>query len=174
MNKYSESNRNDTDAQTLSRADRAILAVSEKDIIRFTKRLHWDDNGCLIYSGYLNECGYGHFSLNGTTVYAHRLACYLFLGELPGGGMEVDHLCFVRACASPFHLESVTSMENARRRKDRNRSQPACKRGHIKTDKNTYVNPHTGGEECRDCRTECRNATVAGPKPTRSLFRPRN
>jgi hypothetical protein len=36
------------------------------------------------------------------------------VGEIPEG-MQIDHLCRVRNCVNPDHLEPVTSAENTRR-----------------------------------------------------------
>ena len=44
-------------------------------------------------------------------VYAHRAAYELFVGPIPSG-YEIDHLCRVRDCVNPDHLEAVTRREN--------------------------------------------------------------
>lgn len=53
----------------------------------------------------LNTRGYGN----------HRAAYRKAKGEVPFG-MHVDHLCRVRSCVNPDHLEVVTPSENLRRR----------------------------------------------------------
>lgn len=45
---------------------------------------------------------------------AHRMAYTLAVGPIPQG-MEIDHLCRVRACCNPAHLEPVTHHENMAR-----------------------------------------------------------
>lgn len=65
---------------------------------------------CWIHSGTLNHAGYGQ--VFGTT--AHRRAWERAHGLVPVG-LELDHLCRVRACVNLSHLELVTHAENCRR-----------------------------------------------------------
>lgn len=70
-----------------------------------------DANGCWIYQGHINRAtGYGSV---GRTL-AHRRAYEEAGGVIPEG-KEIDHLCRVRACINPDHLEPVTRKENVRR-----------------------------------------------------------
>ena len=75
---------------------------------------------CWLWTGLLNQAGYGHFRYgslrDGTRGVgkAHRIAYFLVRGDLPSG-LTIDHLCQVRACVYPEHLEPVTHQENMRR-----------------------------------------------------------
>lgn len=69
---------------------------------------------CWIWRGQVHKSGYGMFSVEGVKRYAHVIAFLLTHGHLEPG-LEVDHLCFVRACVRPGHLEAVTHAENIRR-----------------------------------------------------------
>lgn len=50
----------------------------------------------------------------GRRVMVHRVSYETFIGPIPKG-LEIDHLCRVKVCANPEHLEAVTHQENVRR-----------------------------------------------------------
>lgn len=58
--------------------------------------------------------GYGRFFFGKVSRPAHQLAYELLIGPIPEG-LELDHLCRVRHCVNPAHLEPVTQGENIRR-----------------------------------------------------------
>jgi hypothetical protein len=58
--------------------------------------------------------GYARVHIDGRYVYAHRSMYEQAIGPIPAG-LELDHLCSVRACIRPDHLEPVTPSQNARR-----------------------------------------------------------
>jgi hypothetical protein len=73
-------------------------------------------DGCWLWTGSTLKNGYGNLmGTDGRNQYAHRVAHVLFIGPIPEG-YEVDHLCRVRNCVKPAHLEAVTRQENLRRR----------------------------------------------------------
>lgn len=65
---------------------------------------------CWVHRGALNHAGYGQ--VFGCT--AHVREWESVHGPVPDG-FELDHLCRVRACRNPDHLEVVTHAENMRR-----------------------------------------------------------
>lgn len=65
---------------------------------------------CWLWRGATNKSGYGNFWDGERNVSAHRFA----FGEVPEG-LEIDHLCSVRNCVNPDHMEAVTHAENVRR-----------------------------------------------------------
>lgn len=69
---------------------------------------------CWLYTGACFRLGYGSFHHNGKDRYAHIVAYEFEVGPIPAG-LELDHLCRVRHCVRPSHLEPVTHQENMRR-----------------------------------------------------------
>ena len=69
---------------------------------------------CWLWQGARDSKGYGHFGLGGRTLRVHRFVYELVHGAVPDGH-DLDHLCRVRHCANPAHLEPVTRRENLRR-----------------------------------------------------------
>lgn len=78
-------------------------------------RYEVDDRGCWIWTGSTYANGYGKLSrrIHGTCI-AHR-AFYIHFVDDPPAGADLDHLCRVRRCVNPWHLEPVSRMENLAR-----------------------------------------------------------
>ena len=72
---------------------------------------------CWLWTGCINSDGYAKFGIggrDGKMVSAHRWAYEHYVGPIPSG-LQIDHLCRVRHCVNPMHLEPVTASENVRR-----------------------------------------------------------
>ena len=101
--------------------------------------------------------GYGNFWDGHRVVLAHRFAYELLVGPIPDG-LEPDHLCRVRHCVNPAHLEPVTHGENARRGEAGlvmnalQRAVTHCPKGHAYTAENTSW--WQGHRKCRACDRE--------------------
>lgn len=106
------------------------------------------NSGCWLWIGSQNWGGYGVMRVAGKTVPAHRVSYSTFVGPIPEG-LDLDHLCRVRCCVNPDHLEPVTRLVNVRRGR---LALPTrfvggrCKRGHEMTNENTAK-----GNRCREC-----------------------
>ena len=83
---------------------------------RFWSRVTESPDGCWIWSGPLDRDGYGAFAPNkGGRTSAHQWSYAEMVGDVPEG-LELDHLCRVRACVNPYHLDPVTTQVNNERR----------------------------------------------------------
>lgn len=80
---------------------------------------------CLIWTGTKNQKGYGRLANRGRLESAHRVAYELSTGPIPAG-MEIDHICFDRACIEPSHLRIVSRSQNSQHRRG---AQPNSKSG---------------------------------------------
>ena len=73
------------------------------------------DTPCWLWTGFINPKGYGIFGFgNNRSGGAHRWSYEYFVGPIPEG-LQIDHLCRVRNCANPEHIEPVTPHINALR-----------------------------------------------------------
>jgi len=145
------------------------VAQREKLLARFMAKVARSENGCWLWTGSVNNGGYGMFSVNRFPVVAHRVALLFFRGVPLGGdrkAFQADHLCRVPACVNPDHLEMVTALENNLRRVVRQRSH--CAQGHEFTEANTYI--YRGGRQCRECH-RIRQAVRNSLKPRSSRFK---
>ena len=97
---------------------------------------------------------YGVFTLaRGRQVQAHRFSYETLVGPVPAG-LVLDHLCRVRHCVRPDHLEPVPQRINILRGvgvQAKNAVKTHCDWGHEFTPANTYVDPR-GSRVCRECR----------------------
>lgn len=109
----------------------------------------WEGDTSRQYGRYVDQSAYRatgepqHFM-------AHRLAYELFIGPIPEG-LQLDHLCRVKNCVNPLHLEPVTAQENKRREIQARPLRRVCQNGHSLDDSNVYVTKE-GHRWCLACR----------------------
>lgn len=124
---------------------------------RFWSKVHRTDD-CWLWTDALNAKGYGQFKLGpGRMVKPHRMAYELSVGPIPDG-LVIDHLCRVRHCVNPAHMEPVSIAENTRRgdatppQARVNREKTHCPQGHAYDEANT--GHYRGRRYCRTCQNE--------------------
>lgn len=132
----------------------------------FEARISPEPNtGCWLWIGAHASNGYGVFGSRWHRGYAHRLAWELFHGPIPAG-LQIDHLCRVRSCVNPAHLEPVTQAVNKARGEagQHNARKTHCPYGHEYTPANVKLSK-LGGRQCKRCRIldqRRRRARLAG------------
>lgn len=110
--------------------------------------------GCWHWLGHTNKVSlYGQFWDGKRVVGAHVYSYIYHKGPVPEG-LDLDHLCRVRRCVNPDHLEPVSRRENLLRGATFiaiAASKTSCIRGHEFTQENTY-RAANGTRQCRQCR----------------------
>jgi hypothetical protein len=108
------------------------------------------NSGCWLWLNALNPEGYGVVGSEGKVWLAHRYS-YVRAGKTIPEGLQLDHLCRVRSCVNPDHLEPVTNKENNERTQRilRSKARTHCSQGHLLSEDNIYWR----GEyrQCRRC-----------------------
>lgn len=137
--------------------------LSQQDMLYLQRYIHersvevpW--SGCWLWLLSDGSHGYPQGAASAITgeqvTLAHRLSYLARHGEIPTG-YDVDHLCRVRACVNPAHLEAVTQFSNRRRqfgfKADADLVEPdTCARGH-----KSYRRSETNGKPmCTECNRQ--------------------
>ncbi len=121
--------------------------MSERDLARFMAKVEKTET-CWLWRGPCNRQGYGRRS----SKLAHRVSYEQHVGPIPPG-LQLDHLCRVRNCVNPAHLEPVTARVNVLRGESelaRIVRANTCRNGHEFTPSNTHVDKR-GWRHCRAC-----------------------
>lgn len=117
---------------------------------------------CWLWDGYTDRDGYGQVSVGSRTdgTYhrprLHRWVYEYIVGPIPKG-LQIDHLCNVRHCANPAHLEPVTLEVNQGRKRKRREPEVFCMSGRHLMEIHAKEYP-SGKRSCRTCALEQRNA----------------
>lgn len=131
-------------------------------IERMMQRTEVVADGCWLYRGRLKD-GYAYvWGDEAKCAIGHRVAYESLVGPIPAD-MEIDHLCRVRNCINPAHLEAVTQDENKRRTTGLRYNKTHCPQGHAYDDANVYLAP-SGDRMCRICKSARQIASRAAKK----------
>ena len=129
-----------------------MLVVDEKTMDRFWAKVQAEPNsGCWLWEASVTNDGYGNFYVPGKPMTAHRFSYEVHRGLVPPG-LEIDHLCRIRNCVNPDHLEAITHLENIRRGTPGryNLYKTHCPQGHPYRGDNLYSG-FNGDRRCRIC-----------------------
>jgi hypothetical protein len=130
------------------------VRVTRTTLVNILDRCSVDENGCWLWQGFLNAHGYGRTKWQGRNQLVHRIVYELMEAPVPDG-LSIDHLCRVRHCVNPGHLEVVTSRENTLRGETipaEHLKKTHCHRGHEFTPENTYpFGPDKKWRQCKAC-----------------------
>lgn len=125
--------------------------MDRKSLERFYKKVEKDTAGtCLLWTAGKAGKGYGYFWHEGRMKRAHKVLWEHENGPVPDG-FDLDHLCRVRHCVNPDHLEPVTRSENNKRGSS-TRLVNKCRRGHVILNDSDFYYDKKGRRECRMCR----------------------
>lgn len=124
---------------------------------------------CWLFIGRLNRDGYGIIKRggrNGGNALAH-VPMYDEVNEPLPDNWERDHLCRVRNCVRPTHLEGVPARINNLRSESPaaiNARKTHCDSGHLLSDDNIY-RATDGSRHCRICRAGWRREQTLRRNP---------
>lgn len=113
--------------------DEWVLAVKAEFPERWISKIQVDPNGCWIWTAARDGQGYGATKVKGRMVGAHRAIYEHLVGRIPEG-LHCDHLCRVRICVNPSHIEIVSCQENVLRgvgHSAQNARKTRCLHGHV-------------------------------------------
>jgi len=86
---------------------------------------------CWLWAASTNDKGYGWFTFEGKTVFAHRFSFELFYGPFDLD-LKVLHDCDVPSCVRPDHLFLGTQFDNMRDKTEKGRQAKGSKHGRAK------------------------------------------
>ena len=108
-------------------------AVGRAVIDRLFDRCILDPStGCLLWTGYTTELGYGQIRLGSKVVLVHRLMWELTNYQPIPHGCVVLHTCDNPPCCEPMHLELGTHEDNVEDRVHKGRSARGERHGRAK------------------------------------------
>lgn len=130
---------------------------------RFWGKVDQQAIGCWLWTGWTTHDGYGRVWHQGRHMSAHRVSYEIAHGFIPDG-LELDHLCRVRHCVNPSHLEPVSHKTNILRGTGFlaiNARKTHCPQGHAYTLDNLEKQAN---RKCSECRRQRQRLAYEGRK----------
>jgi hypothetical protein len=112
---------------------------------------HW------LWTGYINDHGYGQIGIDRKTYKVNRLSAYIFHNLDLISNMQACHkddLCRHKNCWNPEHLYAGTRSNNDSDKIRSNTVKLTFDCGHDRTEENTCYT-YLGRRQCRLCHNEC-------------------
>jgi hypothetical protein len=132
-------------------------------------------SGCWIWIGSVTSSGYGQWNYTPDRT-VHRFIYKMFIGSIPDG-MVLDHLCRLKTCVNPFHLEIVTQRENSRRGlRNQYTAKLHCPQGHPYSGNNLSIHFRNGRSYrmCKECGKQSMRRVRARKKGSNIPIRERS
>lgn len=140
-----------------------MIVLRERTLVVFFRKIEARAGRCWEWRGVRDRDGYGTFHVRcidascevSTTARAHRISYQVLKGSI-AEGLTLDHLCRIKRCVNPGHLDPCASGENVARSPDTlasiNRRKVTCPQGHFY---DMFLPSQSGTITWRSCR-ECR------------------
>jgi len=117
------------------------------------------DTPCWLWQGHITEKGYARtcipraFGAEPRRQRVHRFAFKMLKGEVPEE-LHLDHLCRVKHCCNPDHLEPVSAAENNRRVPSEVRAVASAKACEMLRKRAQLAGrPYLGGKNCHHAKS---------------------
>ena len=106
----------------MAKKHRIIPHLTPQDADRFWSKVNvLGPDDCWEWQSTCGRGGYGRFTLQGSAIFAHRLAWHLANGPIPGQ-LCVCHKCDNPPCCNPNHLFLGTQLDNIQDRTTKGRT----------------------------------------------------
>ena len=91
-----------------------LLSYNTREPIldKLNRKSFFNDDGCQIYTGSVDRCGYGKVSICDRRLGAHKVMYILTKGDYDQEKYEMMHSCHNPSCINPDHLSFGTHKQN--------------------------------------------------------------